>query len=368
MTQKERALAVFRGETPDVVPWYADLSHWDQVERGERVPLAGRATRDTEMVELHKRVGAGLYLNMGAFHETQYETDEVRESVGVEGDMFRHTLRTPLGTVYEERQWSPISFSWDITHRMIQSVEDFPIVEFVMKHRQYVPAYESYYEWEADLGGIGIPFACAGYCGLGFLVSRYMGVENAMYAIYDYPDDVQRFIDTVNESMLRLIDVLVASPSPVVFFSDNLDAFTQPPNLFRRYSANFYAEMARRAHAAGKFTSIHLDGRLSGLLEIMAECGIDAIDAVTPAPMGDLTPEQCREAAGPDVILWGGIPPTTWEPRISDAEFRDTVKRWLELRLQSHRLVLAPGDQVTPGTEYRRIAEVAELVEQYGRY
>ena len=359
---------MFRGETPDVVPWYADLSHWHQVERGERVPLAGRATRDIEMVALHKRVGAGLYLNMGCFHRIEYDTDEVGESVSVEGDIFRHTLQTPLGTVYEQRQWSSISFSWDITHRMVQSVEDFPIVEFVMKHRQYVPAHESYYEWEADLGGMGIPFNSIGFSGLGFLVSRYMGVENSLYAVYDYPDDVQRFIDTVNESKLREIEVMCGSPSPVIFFTDNLDAFTQPPNLFRRYSADFYAQMARRAHAVGKYVSIHLDGRMGGLLPILAECKIDIIDAMTPAPMGDLTPEECREAAGPDLILWGGIPATTWEARTSDTEFRDTVKRWLDLRMQSTKLVLASGDQVTPGTDYSRIVEVAELAEQYGRY
>ena len=236
-----------------------------------------------------------------------------------------------------------------------------------MQRRKYVPAYERYYEWEEDLGGIGVPFASTGYCGLGYLVSRYMGVENALYAIHDYPADAQRFIDTVNESMLRLIDVMVASPSPAMLFSDNLDAFTQPPNLFRRHSAGFYSEMARRAHAAGKYVSIHLDGRMAGLLPILAECKIDVIDAMTPAPMGDLTPEQCREQ-GADMVLWGGVPPTAWEPRTSDAEFRDTVRRWLDLRLRSPRLVLAPGDQVTPGTEYRRIAEVAELVEEYGRY
>ncbi len=361
-------MAVFRGETPDVVPWYADLSHWYQVERGERVPLAGRDTRDTEMVALHKRVGAGLYLNMGCFHRVEYDTDEVNESIGVEGDIFRHTIQTPLGTVYEERRWSYVSFSWDIIHRMLQSVEDFPVVEFAMKHRQYVPAPESYYEWEADLDGIGIPFDSTGFSGLGFLISRYMGLENSIYAIHDHPDDVQRFIDTVNESALRRIDAMCASPSPVIFFTDNLDAFMQSPNLFRRYSADFYTEMARRAHAAGKYVSVHVDGRMGGLLPILAECKIDIIDAMTPAPMGDLTPQECRDAAGPDTILWGGIPPTTWEPRTSDAEFRETVKRWLDLRLQSPRLVLAPGDQVPPGTEYRRIVEVAELVEEYGRY
>jgi len=368
VTQRERALAVFKGETPDVVPWYADLSHWYAVERGTRfVPVAGHA-RDRDMVELHRRCGAGLYLNLGTFYDVEYDSDDVRETVRVEGDVFRYTLATPLGVLVEQRDWSRVSFSWDITHRLIQSVEDFPIVELAVAARRYVPRYERHHEWDAELGELGLPFAAAAYSGLGFLMSRYMGVENTVYALHDHPATVRRFVDTMNESVLRLIDVLVASPSPVVFFSDNLDAVTQPPSLFRQYSAGCYAEMARRAHAAGKYVSVHLDGRMGGLLEALAECGIDAVDAVTPAPMGDLTPEECRARAGEDMILWGGIPPTAWEPRTPDSRFRDTVKRWLDLRLASPRLVLAPGDQVPPGTEYRRIAEVAGLVEEYGRY
>ena len=32
MTHKQRLLAVFRGERPDVMPWYADLTYWYSTE------------------------------------------------------------------------------------------------------------------------------------------------------------------------------------------------------------------------------------------------------------------------------------------------------------------------------------------------
>jgi len=368
VTQKQRLLTLLAGETPDCVPWYADLSHWFVVERGERFVPTAAATRDTEMVDLHDRLGAGLYLNMGAFFDTVYDDESVSEGTSVDGDMFRWSISTPVGDVVEERRWSETSFSWDITHRMVQGVDDFAVIRYAMEARRYVPRYERYHEWDELLGDIGVCFAVGAFCGLGFLVSRFMGVMETMYAIHDYPAEIGGLIETINETQLKQVDVLAGSPSPVVFWTDNLDANTQPPPLFRRYSEDFYKEMARRSHANGKKLSVHVDGSLNGMLPLMTECGVDIADAVTPAPMGDISAEECREQAGPELMLWGGIPPNVWEERWTDAEFEDVVKRWLDLRLESRQLVLAPGDQVPPGAPIRRIERAAELAESYGRY
>jgi hypothetical protein len=319
------------------------------------------------MIDLHREVQAGLYLNMGTFCDVVYD-DGVTEEVTVQDDLFIYALTTPRGRLEEHRRFSPISYSWPIEQRLIQTLEDLALVRFAMARRRCVPRYERYQAWAEATDGLGLPFACSGYCGLGYLVSRYMGVAETYYALRDAPAEVEETIVTVNEAKLREIDVLAASPSPVVFFSDNLSSDTQPPPFFQRYSAPFYREMCRRAHAAGKWVSVHLDGLLHGLLGPLAECGVDCIDAVTPAPLGDLTPEQCRAEAGPNLILWGGLPATVWDPRVREEDFAAAVRRWLDLRHVSPRLVLAPGDQVPPGTERRRIERVVELVERYGRY
>lgn len=368
MTQRERLLCLLDGKTPDRVPFYADLSHWFVVERGARFLPTASDSRDLAMVELHRELGAGLYLNMGSFFDTQYEGEEVSETVAAEGDLFTWTIRTPLGELREERTWSPVSHSWDITRRMIQSPDDFPALEFAMERRQFVPRYERYHEWERICGDIGVPFACGAYCGLGFLVSRFMGVIPTLYAIHDEPERTARVIEVINRTQLRQVAVLAASPSPVVFWSDNLCATTQPPPLFRRFSMGFYQEMARLAHENGKRLAVHIDGCLRGMLPLLAECGVDIADAVTPTPMGDLTPEQCRSDAGPEMILWGGIPATVWEERTSESDFEAAVKRWLDLRHLSPRLVLAPADQVPPRTPRARIARAAELAELWGGY
>ena len=125
--------------------------------------------------------------------------------------------------------------------------------------------------------------------------------------------------------------------------------------------------MCQRVHTAGKFVAVHVDGRLRGALSYLRQCGVDVIDAVTPTPMGDLTPQQCRDEAG-EMVLCGGIPATVWLPRTSDEQFEQCVHRWLDLRDSSPRLVIASGDQVPPHAPLDRIKRVRELVDQFGRY
>jgi len=84
--------------------------------------------------------------------------------------------------------------------------------------------------------------------------------------------------------------------------------------------------------------------------------------------MGDLTPAQCREEAGPDIVLSGGVAPNLWLSDVSDDEFRQATLDWLEIRKLSPRIVANAGDQVPPNALEYRIEMMRELVEEYGRF
>ena len=100
---------------------------------------------------------------------------------------------------------------------------------------------------------------------------------------------------------------------------------------------------------------------------MIRDVGADAADAVTPRPMGDLTPEQCRDEAGPEFILSGGVSPDLWLPEVNVARFKQDVLDWLALARRSRRLIANAGDQVPPGAAEERIEIMRDLVERYGR-
>jgi hypothetical protein len=135
----------------------------------------------------------------------------------------------------------------------------------------------------------------------------------------------------------------------------------QSPAWFARYSAAHYRKLAAIARDANRPLSIHIDGRLRGLLKAMTDCGISAADAVTPAPWGDLTPAQCREEAGPSLVLSGGVPPDSFAESVPLAVFDAQVEAWLALRHHSRALVIAPGDQLPPGGAIARLERLAAM-------
>ena len=366
MTPKERMEAVYRGTKPDRVPWFADLSNWFVAEKKIRFVPAGSYFISDEEIALHKRLGVGIYLNMGAFWKGVYRDDTVEETVGADGDLFTWTIETPIGTIREQRQWSPISYSWDITQRMLRTPEDMAVLRYAFERKRFEPDYDRYYVMAKKLGDYGFLYACTGYCGIGFFVSRFMGVANTYYALADQKEEVVHTFDVINAMRLRELELMCDSPCPVILFSDNLSTGTIPPPIFEAYAAEFYTKMAEMVHAKGKFLSVHVDGTMDGLLPLLEACGVDCVDAVTPAPMGDLTPAEIRRQAG-NMVLCGGIPAPAWLSEDEDG-FEQCVKAWLDLKAQSPRLILAPGDQVPPGAHVERIRRVRELNARFGTY
>jgi hypothetical protein len=366
MTERERLLCVLRGETPDRVPWFADLGHWYRAESGEPWNLFTVNNATPEMLSLHRDVKAGWYIEVGSLHEEHYDGVE-RERV-LEGDQTVERFHTPIGSLTMIRRWNQTSFSWDIIKHLVETPEDLKVLQYAVERKTFIPRFDRWQELEALAGDIGLGFPSLGYTGLGSLISYYMGVMPTIYAIADEPEIVTGYINAYNEKHLELARLYSRSPAPHLFFTDNLSSDVQSPGLFRQYSLDHYSRIADCLHQAGKTVSAHIDGRMSGLIGLLAEAKIDVADACTPRPNGDLTPEEIRAQAGPDLILMGGISPGMWLSETPEPVFIEHVRRWLDLRHVSSRLVQSAGDQVPPGTKLQRIRLMAELVDTFGRY
>ena len=368
MKPSERVRAVYQGRQPDQVPLLLDLSHWYKKNRNVPFNLSGFTAVERGLVELHRQIGAVSYLEMGAFY-TLYSADpEVKLESRTEDGVFSTRITTPLGSLWEERVFNPDSYSYGIRKHLLQSPADFTIVEYLMEQLQCRPRWELYRDWQAALGDLAYPYAHLPYSGSGYLISRNMGVEATVYAILDEPAKVRRLVQAVNACNLRILDAILDGPFETLLISDNYDSNVQTRDFFDAYARDYYTEVARRLHARGKYLAVHVDGESRGVLGWLAECGVDCADALTPAPMFAHAPERMRAEAGPDLILSGGIPATVFGTTGSDAAFVECVKRWLDTRLASPRLIMAAGDQVPTDAPFHRIAMLPELVNKYGRY
>ncbi|MEN6537908.1 MAG: uroporphyrinogen decarboxylase family protein [Bryobacteraceae bacterium] len=373
MTERERLLAVYRGEVPDRVPFFLDLSHWFY-ER-EKLPFdlsVAVLEPEHELLAYHSKVGAGFYIpNRISYFDAVYPSDvtaTVTKEMTPRGPELTWRLETPIGAIQRKRLWQTISYSWNISEWGVRTEQDLRVLAYAMSRLEFRPAWDRYYRMQEAAGDLGVPYVSLGYSGMGHLLHYWMGVEQTIFAAADMPEVIADVVTGINANLLKCIDLLCTGPGEVVLMGDNFSCDVQPPRFIRRWSAEFYREAFRRLRRAGKYSVVHIDGRLSGLLREFAALGVDAIDAVTPAPMGDLTPRQCREEAGPSLILSGGVPPSVWIEPSTDDDFRRAVLDWLEIRKSSPRLVAAAGDQVPPGTPEHRIRMMRDLVETHGRY
>ena len=149
---------------------------------------------------------------------------------------------------------------------------------------------------------------------------------------------------------------------------DNFSSDIQPPHFFDQWSRKFYTEAIARLHSADKKVAVHVDGMLFGAIKMMRDDGADCIDAVTPPPMGDLNPQQCRDEAGSKLILSGGVSPELWLANTDAAVFKKAVLEWLDLKKRSSSFIANAGDQVPPGAVEERIEIMRDLVNKHGKY
>jgi uroporphyrinogen-III decarboxylase len=368
MKPNERVIAVYEGRVPDQVPLMLDLSHWHKANNKVKFELSGYKGVDPQLVELHKKARAVCYCEMGAFFDVVFDDPQIEVSSNTdEKGVFRTYLKCPLGTLHEERVFEPVSYSYNIRKHLLESIEDFPIVRYIYDRARCVPKFDRIAKWKEALGELAYIYFQLPYSGLGYLISRNFGVEKTCLAMFDAPAEVRSLIDSVNNWGKRVLDAAIDGPFETVIISDNIDANVQNPSMFRDYSCEYYTYLAQSLHEKGKYLAVHVDGEMNGILPVLEECGVDCIDAATPAPMFSLTPEKARMQAG-SMILSGGVPATIFGNEAGEKEFDECVKSWLDLKEISPRLIMAAGDQVPIEAPWWKIERLQYLVEEFGKY
>ena len=373
MTLRERILAVYRGETPDTVPYMLDLSHWFYESRKLPWDLS-LAYEEPEyaLIDCHRQLGAGFYMpNLGSFFEASFEdgvrAETEKRQVGDTPEI-AWRLGTSRGTIERARIWDERTYAWGVSRWGIRDENDLRVFAEAMSQRRFAPRWDRYRLWLDYVGDTGVVYLTPGYSAMGHLLNYWMGIERTMYAVADWPELIQEVVDAVNGNNLDLIDLLCESPAEIIMMGDNFSSDIQPPHFFEQWSKPYYSEAIQRLHQAGKRVAVHIDGQLHGALTMIRDAGADCGDAITPTPMGDLSPAQCRAEAGGDFILSGGVSPDLWLPQSPIEVFEAKVLEWLALKEESPRLIAAAGDQVPPGAEEKRITLMRDLVEEHGRF
>jgi len=367
MTERERVLTLLSGGRPDRVPWLGDLDYWATALIGRGLKPAGFKESDA-YIDWHRDLGVGFYLQGHFPFRTIIEGCRVAE--WREGTSRRRRVETPRGTLTERWTWLPESFAEAPTEHLVKSAADLAAYRSLFEHTRYEPDYAFAEKRARQVGDQGVVLCYLPKSPLMQMVALDAGIAAVAEIDADAPGELLETLAAVRAAHDRAAGLAVSSPAEVLMIPENLSSEVVGPRFHELYMRDYHEFWCWAIAAAGKYSSVHLDGTLKGLLRQVASTGFTFVEAMTPAPVGDLEVERWAEwcGSGSRTVLWGGLPGVYFTDKVSDAEFERHARAVLRVMASEPRFVLGVADQVPPDGLERRVRRVAELAAAYGRY
>ena len=359
---RESFLNVMRGERGDEIVWTADLTYWvsGQMQAGR-----GRPEWNTERghLELCRDLGCMPYYWYEKLIVASPRYDGITERTEVSGQRRIHSWETPVGRLVQEITALPEASSEAITKYPVATEADLKVFLHILQHRQWVPCHLDTYRERMDRWAAfdGLPAVCPPRSPLPGFFCEWAGVQHGVYLLMDYPDLVREALALMEAQEKPVLDAIARTPPPVVHFPDNLssDNFA---SLFDEFMAEPYRRRLDRLHAAGIRCAVHLDGTVRGLLPKLAAVGFDAVEALTPKPVGDVGLHEMRAVAGrADVVLWGGVPGAMFAPPFTWKDMEKHVGQLLE-QWGGTPFVVGVADQVPPDGDIEFVRGISAMI------
>lgn len=361
----ELQLQVIKGEANNKILWQPRIGCWYDDKMCAREPLPG-VFEGMDLVEIYRELKCSnrIYEYNASFRcvdgeqvkrskrrLSQYETEEI--------------IETPVGSISTIIRTNDSNYGCYPSKWWVENEEDLKVMGYVLKHQTWEWDEEYYQNIQKKWGNIGAPTMFMPRVNIQYLYIDLMGVENAVYALADYPEEVEAFFDILEENQNRLIEVINESPFQMINFGDNLHCGLLPSYYFEEYVLPAYQRRCKRLHEAGKFVTSHWDGDTKDLLKYAKATGLDGIEAITPKPQGDVTLKEVKEALGDDVWLVDGLAAILFDERYPVEELMAQVEECIELF--APKLILGISDELSSTGDIERVRMIGKMVEEYNR-
>jgi uroporphyrinogen-III decarboxylase len=366
MTPRERILAILKGEKPDQLPWAGDLDYWANslIKRGIRPE--GFILSD-DYIKWHCELGVGFYLQ-GYFPYKQV-IDNCEIIDWTDGNRKYKEIKTVYGSVRECWEYIPASFSEGPVEHFLKTEADLPILKHIYENTRFEADYDFATKRKKQVGDQGVVLCYLPKSPFMHLLALEAGVMAVTMMALMHEEEFQDLLDVMKKAFDQAARIALDSPAEVLMIPENLSSEMVGPAFFEKYMRGYQEEWVSKIREAGKYSFIHIDGTLRGLLKEEASVGFSVLEALTPHPVGDLKTEELIDYMGESKsIIWGGIPGVYFTPNTSEEEFERHVKHVIKIMVKEPRYVLGVADQVPPDGMESRVRRVAGLVNEFGKY
>jgi uroporphyrinogen-III decarboxylase len=384
---RQRVLSILEGKAPERLPWLGDLAYW-HFAMSKKGTLEERYRGFDGILNLHRDLKTGFYLQGYFPFMPEYrncEVTEVQRTVGgyedfgaiyrgakvikrENNDDIIRTVSTPIGTISERWPYAKESFTWAPKEYFIKRKQDLEVFKYWLENTSYGPDYDQAFMVKEKVGDIGFTLCYTRRSPLIRLMIFYIGVTNTINFMMDYPRLFNEVMKVLEYKTDEATELAMDSPSEFIMIPENLSSDVVGKNFYEKYLRPYEEKWNKKIKSRGKYSFIHMDGYLKGLLKEVSTAGFSVIESLTPEPVGDLKVSQFRDYVKTDTVCWGGIPGALFTPSISEDNFEKFVIDVIKIMTAEPKYVLGIADQIPPDGIIERVKKVSDLVEKYGKY
>lgn len=349
--------------TPAPLPLLLDLTLWHRwrADRGALPP----AWSAFDLAQIAQALGG-----VGWVVERPWRVEYQGITVTTEQTTERRVIRyaTPAGVLTARWDLGPDDDWWQ-TEYPVKTAADLPAAQAIVAAQHYV------LDDVPSPTGVGSTAAAARHAACitalelpmrpySALIHTLLGWGEGLLLLRgEGRPQVLEMLAQLEAKLARLTEALAARPSDVLLAADNLDGQYISPRVFREQMADSYRHTAGVARRHGKTLVVHVGGSVRRLLPLLAEAGVDVVEGVAPPPQGDAALTEARAAAGPDLILWGGIPQDYLLAERPWDEFAAAVAEAVRQARGDGRMILGVADRVPVGADLTRLQALPELIQ-----
>jgi hypothetical protein len=371
MNHRDRALAAMLGRPVDRIPFIARMDLWYSFHHNQGT--LPHPYEQASLWDLQRDLGIGIF-GFGAWSDSFFrlETDNFETRTRTDGAETITEYVTPYGTLTcRDGMAEELRGAAGTGARLeypFKGPGDYDALLYLVEHTHAVENFQAYGEFVRGIGTDGLALPYSGHLPAHQLMINFMGYETFYYELHDRPARLESVIDALADQQRQIIALAADAPVVAIEVGANYDEQMTPPPVFKRFFAPFYREARESLSAAGKIMVVHGDGEMRGLLASLMECGVQVVEALTPAPMTSIDVRQTRKLWGDRVAMWGGLATVILTDVFSDEEFEDYLIALFDAVTPGDRFILGFGDNVPTDASFERIKRIAAFWDENGAY
>jgi hypothetical protein len=355
MNFKETLLAQFNGQAPSRPLFMPDLSLWFEWH-SQRGTLPG-AYRECSLVDITSALNCPAWLIHTPWQLEHDGIDVISEESATQRVIKYHTKSRVLCEI-----WSlgPDGDWWQ-TEYPVKDEDDLDAAEEIVKAMQY------------QLQPSKLPSADANPCIIDVIqvpktpysdmLHTMLGWSDGLMLMMAEEDRLVELLGTMEEKRRELIQTLAAGFSHSIFLApDNLDGQFISPASFKKHLESSYQKACETLHPRDNYLWVHIGGISKHLLPLLAGSGVDGLAGISGPPQSDAALSAAREATGPNVTLWGGIPQDYVMPMVDLSLLIESVEAAKAFAEIDNRTIIGIADHVPVDAEFSRLKEISDRI------